>query len=254
MNGKIHTENHHTPDLRVDEVNAQPLRVLVACEESQAVCIEFRKRGFEAFSCDTQPCSGGHPEWHYQDSIWHVLGKPGTQYPLHWDLIIGHPPCTRLSNSGVLRLYKDGKKENGIDPKMWQDMEDGAIFFRSLLYSNCDHIAIENPVIHGHALKIIGKKHDQTIQPYEFGHPESKRTCLWLKGLPKLKATEILNKPESGYWDNQTESGQNKLPPSPERAKLRSKTYPGIAKAMAEQWGDYLLQTENILSECLDIK
>lgn len=217
------------------------LKVLVACEESQAVTLAFRKLGHEAYSCDLKPCSGGHPEWHIRDSIWHVLGKPGTEYPLHWDLIIGHPPCTRLSNSGVLRLYKNGKKENGIDTKMWKDMEDGAIFFRSLLYSNCDHICIENPVPHGHAIKLIGSKYSQTIQPFEFGHPESKRTCLWLKGLPKLNPTNILKKPERGYWDNQTPSGQNKLAPGPKRAELRSKTYPGIAKAMAEQWSSYLI-------------
>jgi hypothetical protein len=209
------------------------MKVLIACEESQEVCKAFRELGHEAFSCDLQPCSGDHPEWHYQDSIWHVLGKPGTEYPMQWDLIIAHPPCTYLSNSGVRWLYN---KDGSINTERWDNMIDGAIFFRSLLYSNCDKICIENPVMHKHARFFIGRKQDQTIQPYEFGHPESKRTCLWLKGLPKLKPTNILKKPEVGYWDNQTASGQNKLAPSPERAKIRSKTYSGIAKAMAEQW------------------
>jgi hypothetical protein len=158
---------------------------------------------------------------------------------LLWDLIIGHPPCTRLSNSGVLRLYRDGKKANGIDPSKWQEMEDAATFFKLILNAPAEKVCVENPIQHCHAKKLIGCDHTQTIQPFQFGHPESKRTCLWLKGLPPLQPTKILPLPECGYWQNQTPSGQNKLGPSPTRAYDRAKTYPGIAQAMAIQWTEY---------------
>jgi hypothetical protein len=198
------------------------MRVLVACEESQTVTKAFRELGHEAYSCDIQDCSGGHPEWHIKDSIHHVLCKPLTMF---WDLIIAHPPCTYLSNSGVRWLYNKDKSRN---KERWESMEDGALFFRSLLYSNCDAIAIENPIIHKHALNIIGQKPSQIIQPWQFGHGETKATCLWLKGLPLLKPTNIVDGREQRIW---------KLPPTADRAKLRSKTFEGIAKAMAEQWG-----------------
>jgi len=213
------------------------MKVLIACEESQEVCKAFRLLGHEAFSCDTQQCSGDHPEWHIQDSIWHVLCKGGSEYPMFWDLIIAHPPCTFLtvSNTYITRGCSKYTKEEAVEQRKLAKM-----FFMGLVYANCDHIAIENPI---GIMSTHYRKPDQIIQPFQFGHPESKSTCLWLKGLPKLKFTDVLQLPESGHWNNQTPSKQNKLGPSAERSKLRSKTYPGIAKAMAEQWSEYILKT-----------
>ncbi|MCP4355099.1 MAG: hypothetical protein GY793_05610 [Proteobacteria bacterium] len=197
------------------------MKVLVACEESQAVTIEFRKRGHEAYSCDIQDCSGGHPEWHIKgDAIKEA-------YSGKYDMMIAHPPCTYLSNSGVSWLYKD--------PFRWGHMDDGAAFFKMLLDSPIKKIAVENPVPHKYAVEKIGRKYDQSIQPYQFGHAESKRTCFWLKGLKPLKETDNVKK----EWKSKPKNEAQRihyLPPGPERAKLRSKTFPGIAKAMAEQW------------------
>ena len=190
-------------------------RVLIACEESQEVCKAFRERGFEAFSCDILPCSGGHPEWHIQDDVLKHLDDG-------WDLMIAHPPCTRLCNSGVMWLEKRD---------LWKDMEDGAKFFKMFINCNIPFKAIENPIPHKYALKIIGVKYTQIIQPWMFGHGETKATCLWLFGLPRLKPTNIVSGREQRL---------HKLPPSKDRAKLRSKTFTGIAKAMAQQWGDYI--------------
>jgi site-specific DNA-cytosine methylase len=191
------------------------MKVLIACEESQAVCIEFRKRGHEAYSCDILPCSGGHPEWHIEDSVFHVLSS--TKAPtMYWDLIIGFPPCTDLAVSGAryfAEKRKDGRQQMAI------------LFFLSLANSNCDKVAIENPI---GIMSTHYRKPDQIIQPWQFGHGETKATCLWLKGLPLLKPTNIVEGREQKIW---------KMPPSKDRAKIRSKTYPGIAKAMAEQWG-----------------
>lgn len=155
------------------------MRVLIMGEESQEICKAFRKQGHTAYSCDLQPCTGGHPEWHFQADMFKVFHDNGP-----WDMIIAHPTCTFMCNSGVLRLYKNGKKVNGIDTDRWTKMEASAHQFRQLLELPCPRIAIENPVMHSHAKKIIGTEQAQTIQPYEYGHPESKRTCLWLKGLP----------------------------------------------------------------------
>lgn len=219
-------------------------KVLVACEESQAVTKEFRKLGFEAFSCDLLPCSGGHPEWHINYNVLSILDggmfktENGDIHNIYkWDLMIGHPTCTFLTNSGVCWLYlKDGSK----NLERWENMKDGAYFFKYLKNSNIKHIAIENPIPHKYAVEIIGSKYDQLIQPYQFGHTESKATCLWLKDLPKLKETNNVKE----IWKKLPKSeGQrlHYLPPGPERAKLRSKTFTGIAKAMAEQWGEYIL-------------
>jgi len=188
------------------------MRVLIACEESQEVCKAFRQLGHEAFSCDTLPCSGEHPEWHIQDDVLKHLNDG-------WDLMIAHPPCTRLCNSGVMWLERRN---------LWEDMKKGALFFEELLDAPIKMIAVENPIPHKYALKIIGKKYTQIIQPWQFGHGETKATCLWLKNLPELKSTKIV----SGRLQR-----LHRLPPSKDRAKLRSKTYPGIAKAMAKQWG-----------------
>lgn len=226
------------------------MKILVACEESQAVTIELRKLGHEAYSCDIEPCSGGHPEWHIFNNVLKIInGKrsdiSGVSYPifktqdgmLHdtpikWDMIVAFPPCTHLAVSGS-RYFKqkqeDGRQQQGID------------FFMVFANAKCEKIAIENPI---GIMSSKWRKPDQIIQPYQFGHPESKKTCLWLKGLPKLQPTEILELPECGYWQNQTKGHQNKLLidgvwigfNDPRTAKMRSKTYSGIAKAMAEQW------------------
>lgn len=198
------------------------MKILIACEESQTVCKAFRERGHEAYSCDTQPCSGGHPEWHFQADVIELLAD----HPEQWDMIIAHPPCTYLANSGVSWLHRTTGR--------WEKMVKGAEFFKMIMDLPVEKIVVENPVIHKYAKAIIGRSYDQTIQPWQFGHDASKRTCLWLKGVQPLVPTEIIKKDK---YANQTPSGQNKLGPSPERAKLRSKTYKNIAKAMAEQWG-----------------
>ena len=196
------------------------MRVIVGCEESQEVCKAFRELEYEAYSCDTQPCSGGHPEWHIQGNILNYVGMNEYNDLQGWDLGIFHPPCTRLCNSGVMWLEKRN---------LWKDMRDSAFFFNALLLSPLiDKVVVENPIPHKYALEIIGRKYDQIIQPWQFGHGETKATCLWLKGLPKLKPTNIVEGREQRL---------HRLPPSKDRAKLRSKTFSGIAKAMAEQWG-----------------
>jgi len=183
------------------------MKVLIACEESQAVCIEFRKLGHEAYSCDILPCSGGHPEWHIQaDAITEA-------YSGKYVLMIAHPPCTRLCNSGVCWLEKRN---------LWDQMREGAEFFKLLMDAPIKYKAIENPIPHKYALEIIGRKYSQIVQPWQFGHGETKATCLWLEKLPLLIPTEIVDGREQRL---------HKLPPSKDRAKLRSKTYTGIAKA-----------------------
>lgn len=188
------------------------MKVLIACEESQTVCKAFRERGHEAYSCDILDCSGGRPEWHLKGDVRNFIFRD-------WDIMIAHPPCTYLSNSGVRWL-----KGN---PERFEKMLDAAQFFKMLLgfSESIPKICIENPIPHRHARL---PKYDQIIQPWQFGHGETKSTCLWLKGLNPLCPTEIVDGREQRIW---------KLPPSENRAKLRSKTFEGIAKAMAEQWG-----------------
>lgn len=205
------------------------MRVLIACEFSGAVRRAFRAKGHDAWSCDLLPAEDG--DSHHIQSDCLTIADDG------WDLGIIHPPCTRLANSGVLRLYIGGKKINGIDPSKWSELIMAAGFFVSCLNSKIPRIAVENPVHHKHARMFIGVDYDQSIQPFHFGHPESKRTCLWLKNLPLLTATNVLPLPDCGHWENQCPGGQNKLGPSPTRAQDRARTYPGIASAMAEQWG-----------------
>ena len=201
------------------------MKILVACEESQTVTIELRKLGHEAYSCDLQPCSGGHPEWHIHGDVLDVINQG-------WDMMIAHPTCTYLTNSGVRWLWNKDGSEN---KQRWNDLKEGAAFFKALLNAPIPLIAIENPIPHKYATELIGKKYDQLIQPYHFGHRESKATCLWLKGLPKLQPTNDVKH----LWKALPKSiGQriHYLSPGPERAKLRSKTFLGIAAAMAEQW------------------
>lgn len=193
------------------------MRVLVACEESQAVCKAFRKRGHEAYSCDLIPCSGGHPEWHIQVDALELL-------KMRWDLIIAHPPCTDLAVSGA-RWFPEkilnGRQQASID------------FFMAFVKADCPRIAIENPI---GIMSTKYRKPDQIIHPWWFGELEEKSTCLWLKGLPKLIPTNNVKEKMLKLPKKQRER-LHYLPPSPDRAKIRSKTFPGIAEAMAEQWG-----------------
>jgi hypothetical protein len=208
------------------------VRVLVGCERSGVIREAFRKRGHDAWSCDLVPADDGSP-YHLQCDLRYVLST-GEVTSSHWDLFIAHPECRFLCNSGVLRLYLGGKKVNGPDEARWAAMREAAAFFKFCLDANIPKIAIENPVMHGHAKALIGMNYTQSFQPHEFGDDASKRTCLWLKGLPPLVPTNRLIKER---YANQTPSGQNKLGPSPERSALRAKTYQGPADAMAAQWG-----------------
>lgn len=203
------------------------MKVLVACEESQAVTIELRKLGHEAYSCDTEPCSGGHEEWHLQQDVLPLLKE-------QWDMIIAFPPCTYLTNAGARWLHAGGELNSERFNKGLQARE----FFMQLYNADCPKIAIENPV----ASSVYGLPEcNQIIQPFQFGHQATKKTCLWLKGLPLLKPTKIVDRPvyrafkqKNGKtrrtcWVMEQKGGKD-------RAKERSKTFPGIAKAMAEQW------------------
>lgn len=195
------------------------MRVLVACEYSGRVRDAFIAKGHDAMSCDL--LSTDSPGPHYQGDVFDVINDG-------WDLMIAHPPCTYLTNAGVTWLYKDESR--------WDDMRDGANFFKRLLEADIPKIAIENPIMHKYAVDIIGRRQNQVIQPYMFGHTEQKATCLWLKGLEPLQETDNV-KEEMLKLPERERQRLHYLPPSPDRWKLRSTTYQGIADAMAEQWG-----------------
>jgi len=196
--------------------------VLVACEYSGWVRDAFKKAGCIAFSCDLlQSDTPGH---HYQGDVTPFLDK-------YWDLIIAHPPCTYLCNSGAKHLYNGMSKANGINQDRWDKMEAGSRFMKTIMDADCPRIAVENPIMMGHAKEIIGRGQDQIIQPWQFGHGEIKATCLWLKGLPKLQPTNIVDGREAKV---------HKMGPSPDRWKKRSTTYQGVADAMAAQWAPLL--------------
>ena len=197
------------------------MKILAACEYSGVVRDAFAALGHDAWSCDLLPTD--NPGNHYQGDVRDLLAQP-------WDIIIAFPPCTYLCSSGMHWTVRGLR-----DPKLTEDALD---FVRLLLGADCKHIALENPV---GAISTRIRKPDCIIHPYDFGHPESKTTCLWLKNLPPLTPTDICQKPASGRWENQTPSGQNKLGPSKDRWKLRSATYQGIADAMASQWSAYVL-------------
>ena len=205
------------------------MKVLVACEESQEVCKAFRELGHEAYSCDIQDCSGGHPEWHLKQDVLPLLYET-------WDLIIAHPPCTFLTVTGNRWFNVERYGDKAVQRQ--KDREEAIEFFMQFANAKCEKIAIENPV---GIMSTYWRKPDQIIQPYEFGEPYEKKTCLWLKGLPYLQPTNIVSPPPRIYY----ESGKS-MPawyayawrlPKEERTRLRSKTFIGIAKAMAEQWG-----------------
>jgi hypothetical protein len=222
------------------------MNVLIACEESQAVCKAFREIGHTAFSCDIQECSGGNPEWHIQDDVMRIInGNCSFQTAdthTHtqcgkWDLIIAHPPCTYLSNAGACRLFKVIDGQCYINRNRFEKGMDARDFFMKFYEADCEHIAIENPTPSS-VFRL--PEYTQAIQPYEYGEPYTKRTCLWLKGLPLLRPTEIVEPVCS--W---VSGGSKKTDGTPRTnkgmtfrdSKRKSKTFNGIARAMAQQWG-----------------
>lgn len=217
------------------------MNILVACEESQTVCIELRKLGHNAFSCDILDCSGGHPEWHIKgDCIPLLNGRcsfntvDGTSHSIEgkWDMLICHPPCTFLTVSGNRWFNIEKYGEKAI--QRYKDREEAIAFFMTMANADCDKIAIENPI---GVMNTGWRKPDQIIQPYMFGDPFEKTTCLWLKGLQPLIPTNIVEPPP-----RQQVKGGKSLPewysnaPKKDRARIRSKTFPGFAAAMAAQW------------------
>lgn len=238
------------------------MKILIGCEESQAVCKEFRKLGYEAYSCDLLPCSGGHPEWHFQMDVFKAIkaGELETESEEtveidKWDLGIFHPSCTFLTSSGVQWLSHPEDKSLDFEirrshpkyPNRRQDMLDSVEFVKALYNCGIEHLAIENPV---GMLSSRWRKPDQIIQPWQFGDEATKTTCLWLKNLPKLESTKIVGKGERTVF----KSGKShpkwyadalvKAKTKEERQNLRSKTFPGIAEALANQYSKYL-ENEN---------
>ena len=210
------------------------MNVLIACEESQRVCMAFRAKGHNAFSCDIIEPSGGHPEWHILGDVLKILGggtivtMDGTTYDIgKWDMIIAHPPCTYLSNAGARHLYRGG---NGVinEERLRKGIK-ASHFFLQLLWADCKKIVVENPIP---SSVYMLPPYSQIIEPWMFGHPFKKKTCLWIKGVKKLQPTNICEIKEStkiaGNWYNK--GGKD-------RQKNRAKTFSGIAAAMAEQWG-----------------
>lgn len=234
------------------------MNVLIACEESQRVCTAFREREHNAFSCDIQDPSGGRPEWHIKGNVLEIINpndvhKRGIVFETmdgkrhaffgKWDLIIAHPPCTYLTNSGNRWFNVERYGEKAVQG--YKEREKAAQFFMEFVNADCPQIAIENPIGY---MSSVYRKPDQIIQPFEYGHPVRKSTCLWLKCLPKLEPTKIVDfecihsKGKSGgysgaSWIVHDENGKILQYNNPEVAKIRSKTFYGIAKAMAEQWG-----------------
>lgn len=205
------------------------LKVLIACEESQTICKEFRKLGHEAYSCDIQDCSGGHPEWHIKADALEML-------KLEWDLIIAHPPCTYMSKAGARWMYP--KAGQLSEERLTKAME-AKRFFMAFMNANAEHIAVENPV----PLKVVGlPKPTQAIQPYEFGEPYSKKTLLWLKGLPPLESTTHTHT-HTPWMPSNTGGlarGRKGSHGIAKNAKTASRTFQGIAEAIAKQWSEYL--------------
>lgn len=235
------------------------MKILVACEESQAVTIELRRLGHEAYSCDIIECSGGHPEWHIQGDALGLISKDCQSFTTmdgcththtRWDMLIAHPPCTYLSNAGAARLYKR------IDGKSYCELErlnkgfDAKEFFMAFWNADIEKIAVENPIPSG-VYRL--PPYTQVVQPYEHGHPYSKKTCFWLKGLPLLQPTCVVTEGvvswvSGGSKDNKGNPRKNKGTTIRD-AKTRSKTFPGIAKAMAEQWAGQAKEVDSDASD-----
>lgn len=225
---------------------------MAACEESQRVCTAFRNRGHEAYSCDIEPYSGGHPEWHIQDDVLNLINgncifqtSDGKIHTIigKWDMIIAFPPCTYLTSAGVRHYSLKCNSAQKVTERI-KKREIAAKFFMTLAFADCERIAIENPVGY---MNTQWRKPDQIIHPYYFGDNAKKRTCLWLKKLPKLKPTNMLPEPDPVYICQGSKCNGKKIGwcegirgvkgGQKERSKARSKTFPGIAEAMADQWG-----------------
>ena len=219
------------------------MKVLVACEESQRTCTAFREKGHEAYSCDVLECSGGHPEWHIMGDALKILRggcnvvtMDGTIHRIEgrWDLIIAHPPCTYLTNASAVRMKVKGQ----IQQERYEKAMEAKAFFMAFLNADCDHICVENPI----PLKIVNlPQYSQIIEPWMFGEPWSKKTCLWLKGLPYLMPTEVVAEGvqpwvnggcKDAHGNYRLFQGRKERDP-----RNRAKTFWGIARAFAEQWG-----------------
>jgi hypothetical protein len=210
------------------------MKILVACEESQAITKELRKLGHEAFSCDLLPCSGGYPEWHYQQDVFEVINKG-------WDMMIAHPPCTFLAVSGARWMYN---KDGSVNQERLKNQNEALNFVQKLMDAPIEKIAIENPVS---VISSQIRKPDQIVQPWMFGDKAQKSTCLWLKNLPLLEPTDIVEKGEFVEWIDK-KTGKTKrqakwyldalknAKTTEERRTLRSKTFKGMAEAIAKQW------------------
>lgn len=224
------------------------IKVLVACEESQRVCIAFRELGNEAYSCDLKDCSGGHPEWHIKGDVVPLLNgncefvtSDGEHHNItgKWDLIIGHPECTYLTVTGNRWFNENVYGDAARDRK--QKRKAAADFFMMIANADCEHIAIENPVGY---MNTHFRKPDQTIQPWMFGDPFEKRTCLWLKGLPPLVETNVVTPPPRQVLTSGKTMPRWYSNCGGDRHTARSKTFHGIAKAIATQWSEYLCEEE----------
>ena len=207
-------------DISASKSHVFHMKILIGCEYSGAVRDAFISLGHDAMSCDFLPTESPGP--HYQGNVFDIIGNG-------WDIGIFHPPCTYMASSGL--------HWNKKDPTRQKKTEESLEFVRMLLGCGIRHIALENPI---GCISTRIRKPNQIIQPWQFGHPESKATCLWLENLPPLVPTNVLSKPIGGRWENQTPSGQNNLGPSKDRWKIRSRTYKGIADAMARQWSDFV--------------
>jgi hypothetical protein len=216
------------------------MKIYVECEESQTVCKSFRLLGFEAYSRDIKDCSGGKPEWHIKGNSLDYIND-------YSDIRICHPVCKFLANSGVKNLVRNGRR---INPERWDKLEEAIMFFNSFKKANSKMIAIENPIPHCYARDGFKNRYGrwvegiggytQIVQPWQFGHKEMKATCLWLMNLPKLKPTNVVGPPPKDVEERKQWAKVHRMPPGPDRERLRSKTYKGIANAMSDQWGSLI--------------
>lgn len=238
--------------MRREKMSDKIPKLLVCCEESQRVCIAFRAKGWEAYSCDIEPCSGGHPEWHIQQDVLPLINGDctfktvdGVEHRVdgQWDLLICHPPCTYLSNAGARHLWKGHR----LNEERYAKGLEAKAFFMEFLNADCEHIVVENPI----PSKVYElPPYTQAIQPFDFygkDHPYSKKTYLWLKNVPKLEAVEPVKPvatwcPSGSYSHRHGEQHRGMF--TTDRAKNRAKTFPGIARAMAEQWGGDIREEE----------